>query len=78
MASEEAMVLGVFRKVDDDGSGYLDVDEVRELAGKLGFTLRDDEFEQIRMELFFSGQAEVYNRSEIMSVDYSSIHIACC
>ena len=53
------MVLGVFQKVDDDGSGYLDTDEVRDLATKLGFTLRDDEFNAMCSELFYAGAIEI-------------------
>ncbi|KAK6166818.1 hypothetical protein SNE40_023433 [Patella caerulea] len=49
----------VFNKIDVDGSGVLEADEVRELFKNLGFDLSDDEIESYISQADNSGDGKI-------------------
>ena len=57
--TERSVIKGIFNKVDADGGGTLDADEVRQMAKVLGIKLTDDEQAQMMTELDENGDSEV-------------------
>ena len=55
---QRPMVLKMFKELDADESGLLDLDEIRQLCNDLGITLTDEQYTELLAKIDEDGSGE--------------------